>query len=135
VLRQISTIIRNNRGQSIVEFALVLPLLLLLLLGIIDFGQVFYKVILANEAAREAARTVATSDAGGSSAKSTAIAAAQAIDSSFTANVNSTSLVTGDTLIVTVTGSVAIADPIMSTFLGNPYSVSAKANMRMEQDM
>lgn len=34
--------IRNERGQSMVEFALILPLLLLLLVGIFDFGRVLY---------------------------------------------------------------------------------------------
>jgi hypothetical protein len=30
---------RNRRGQSLVEFALILPILLILLLGILDFGR------------------------------------------------------------------------------------------------
>lgn len=33
---------RREEGQSLVEFALILPLLLLLLVGIFDFGRIFY---------------------------------------------------------------------------------------------
>ena len=47
---------RDERGQSLVEFALVLPVLLLILVGIFNFGQVFYSDIVINEAARDAAR-------------------------------------------------------------------------------
>ncbi|MEC5422965.1 TadE/TadG family type IV pilus assembly protein [Virgibacillus sp. C22-A2] len=34
--------IRKQDGQSLVEFALVLPLLLMLLVGIFDFGRILY---------------------------------------------------------------------------------------------
>ncbi len=50
---------RSEAGQSLVEFALVLPVLLLLLLGIIQFGAVFNSLITLNAAAREGARTMA----------------------------------------------------------------------------
>jgi hypothetical protein len=43
------------RGQSLVEFALVLPMLLVLLLGITDFGRVFSAGITAVAMARNAA--------------------------------------------------------------------------------
>jgi len=46
----------NRRGQAMVEFALVLPILLLLLCGIIDFGWLYYNQITLNNAAREGAR-------------------------------------------------------------------------------
>jgi hypothetical protein len=46
-------------GQSLVEFALVLPLLLLLLLGIIQFGAAFNALIVLNAAAQEGARIMA----------------------------------------------------------------------------
>ncbi len=47
---------QDEQGQSLVEFALVLPILLLILIGIFNFGQVFYSDIVINEAARDAAR-------------------------------------------------------------------------------
>jgi Flp pilus assembly protein TadG len=51
--------LRDERGQALTEFALVLPLLLLLMLGLIDFGKAINYWIdethLANEGARWAA--------------------------------------------------------------------------------
>ena len=47
---------RSEKGQALVEFALVLPLLLALLCGIIDFGWLYYHQITLNNAAREGAR-------------------------------------------------------------------------------
>jgi uncharacterized protein (UPF0333 family) len=34
-------IAKNEKGQAMVEFALIVPLLILLLCGIIDFGWIF----------------------------------------------------------------------------------------------
>ena len=50
---------RDPRGQSLVEFALVLPMLLVLLLGIADFGRVFQAGIVTETAARNGAETAA----------------------------------------------------------------------------
>lgn len=47
---------KRESGQAIVEFALVLPILLVLLCGIIDFGWIYYNQITLNNAAREGAR-------------------------------------------------------------------------------
>jgi len=46
----------DERGQSLVEMALVLPLLLLLVAGIIDFGRAYNNYIIITNAAREGAR-------------------------------------------------------------------------------
>jgi hypothetical protein len=43
-------------GQALVEFAFVLPVFLLLLYGIIEFGRYVYTVQILNNAAREGAR-------------------------------------------------------------------------------
>ena len=42
---------RRIRGQSVVEFALVLPILLLLLAATIDFGRLFYTYVAVDNAA------------------------------------------------------------------------------------
>lgn len=49
----------SRRGQSLVEFALVLPMLLVLLLGVADFGRVFHAGIVVEAAARNAAEAAA----------------------------------------------------------------------------
>ena len=46
----------GSRGQGMVEFALILPLLLLLMMGIIEFGYVFTVYTGIFNAAREGAR-------------------------------------------------------------------------------
>ena len=47
---------RSQRGAELIEFALVLPLLLLLVLGIVDFGFLFQRLEVVTNAAREGAR-------------------------------------------------------------------------------
>lgn len=47
---------RRESGQAIVEFALVLPFFLLLVMGILDFGWLFYNYISVENSARNAAR-------------------------------------------------------------------------------
>jgi hypothetical protein len=47
---------RSERGQSLVEFALILPILVLLLVGILDFGRAVYAFNTVNNAARQGAR-------------------------------------------------------------------------------
>ena len=49
----------RSRGQSLVEFALVLPMILLLMLIAIDFGRVFLGWVGLNNAARVAANYAA----------------------------------------------------------------------------
>jgi len=48
-----------RRGQTMVEFALLLPMLLVLLLGIADFGRVFQAGIITEAAARNGAEAAA----------------------------------------------------------------------------
>ena len=47
---------RHQTGQSLVEFALVVPFFLALLFSIIEFGRATYYVQMLNNAAREGAR-------------------------------------------------------------------------------
>ena len=47
---------KREKGQSAVEFALVLPILLLIVCGILDFGWLFYNQLSVENACREGAR-------------------------------------------------------------------------------
>jgi len=47
----------GSDGASAVEFALVLPLLLMLILGVVEFGTVFYRQAIIAWSSREGART------------------------------------------------------------------------------
>src|SRR5262245_45091121 len=65
---------RKQRGAVAVEFALVLPLLLVLVLGMMDYGWYFYCSLSSTNAAREAARAGTTVPGGdGARARTTAI--------------------------------------------------------------
>jgi TadE-like protein len=49
-------VLRSERGAELIEFALVFPMLLLVMLGIIDFGFLFQRYEVVTNAAREGAR-------------------------------------------------------------------------------
>ncbi len=53
---------KKDRGAAAVEFALVLPLLLSLLFGIIEFGWAYGQMLDVRHGAREGARLVAVND-------------------------------------------------------------------------
>jgi Flp pilus assembly protein TadG len=68
----------NQQGQAVVEFAVILPVLLLVLFSILQFGIVFNNYIQVTAAAREGARKAAVSRGlGAAGAKSAAITAAK----------------------------------------------------------
>lgn len=46
----------GEKGQALVEFALLIPIFLILLFAIVDFGMGFYSWITVTNAAREGAR-------------------------------------------------------------------------------
>lgn len=52
----------DDRGASAVEFALVVPLLLVLLFGIINFGVLFSQQLTMNNSVREGARRAVVGD-------------------------------------------------------------------------
>lgn len=49
----------SDRGAAAVEFAIVLPLLLLIVFGVIDFGRMLYSQVTLTQAAREGSRLLA----------------------------------------------------------------------------
>lgn len=56
---------KSEKGQSMVEFALTIPIVLFLLFGIVDFGRVFHAYLTIDHAGREGARAAAIGNSSG----------------------------------------------------------------------
>jgi Flp pilus assembly protein TadG len=68
----------DERGQTLVEFAALLPVLCLLLFGIIQFGVTFHDYLTVTDASRVGARKAAVSRLGGDMGASAEAAAREA---------------------------------------------------------
>jgi Flp pilus assembly protein TadG len=56
LIRSLRRFVRAQSGAEVIEFALTLPLMLLVVLGIIEFGFLFQQYEVVTNAAREGAR-------------------------------------------------------------------------------
>jgi Flp pilus assembly protein TadG len=72
----------NNRGQEVIELAILLPLLLLISFGVLDLGRLYHAAITISNAAREGVRygTFYPSDVSGIIAATEAEAQDSSID-------------------------------------------------------
>ncbi|MGH2667651.1 MAG: TadE/TadG family type IV pilus assembly protein [bacterium] len=118
----------SDRGQSAVEFALVLPLVLLLLLSMVQAGVVLRDQLLVTAAAREAAREAAVS-LDESRARAAARRAAPGLG--LTVEV-AAGRQRGDAVEVVVTASPARLPLVGAAVSGR--RLRAAATMRMERD-
>jgi Flp pilus assembly protein TadG len=120
----------SEGGAAAVELALVIPVLLLILCGIFDFGNLYFQLDLVNNAARQGARLAAV-NLQTSSAINTAIQ--QSYGNNLTAVASPSSPVAGSNVTVTVTSNVTIMTPIISAFFSkNPYPVTGTCTMYVE---
>jgi Flp pilus assembly protein TadG len=123
---------RSEKGQSIVEFALVLPILVMLLFGIIDFGRIFHTYLAIDHASREAARTASIGE-NDATIVSTAVASASSIQ--LTAGQVAVSpggtKSSGSDVTVTITYPISFLTPVVSNLTG-PITLSSSTVMRME---
>jgi len=123
----------RTEGASAVELAIVMPVLLLLVCGIMDFGNIYYQLHNVNEAAREGARKTAVSQNLPTAVAETTSFIKTNYNSQFNVNVVPSPPVSGQDVTVTVTNSVTIITPIISVFFpSNPYTVTGKTVMRVE---
>jgi Flp pilus assembly protein TadG len=126
----------TEHGQAVVEFAVILPVLLLILFAILQFGVVFNNYIQVTAAAREGARKASVSRALGTSAAETAAtAAAKAAapglkQSSITVSYpNSPTFAQGSDVSVTVTYPYSIS---LMGIIAKSGTLSSTTTMRVE---
>ena len=117
----------NERGAAAVEFALVLPLLLLLVLGIIEFSRLYNIQISLTNAAREGARSMAIHNSQ-PTAKTAAIAAAPSISPSLSngqISIMPAACAANQAVTVTITYSVSL----LSGYFGTTLPLTGKGVM------
>jgi Flp pilus assembly protein TadG len=100
-------IIRNERGQTMVEFALVIPILCVVLFGILQFGALYNDYVTLTDATRVGARKAATSrheDNPAAAAEAAARNSAKGLDAGdLDINVSATAWEHGETVTVEAT--------------------------------
>ena len=131
---------RHSRGQSLVEFSLLLPVLLLIVLGGIDFGRVFLGWVSLNNTARIAANYAASNAQQMAAGNAAALAAYNNLvqQDALTTNCEppdpipaptfTPSAELGGSARVELTCSFDILTPVISAVLGNQVTVGASAD-------
>ena len=124
----------NKKGQSMVEMALVLPIILMLFLGMAEFSRIFGSYLLVTHASREGARMA-------SIGKTDAEVQANIITKASILNVSDLQIlvtpgdgtrVTGEDVRVCVKYKLQIYAPVISSIIANPFPLEANTYMRVE---
>jgi Flp pilus assembly protein TadG len=114
----------REKGASAVEFALVLPVLIVILFGIIEFGFIIYDKAVITNASREGARTGIVYRQDVSSGAPTAVSTADI--TSTVVNYCMGALITlgGGPAVpsTTVTGNCAVAGSALTVAVSYPYT-------------
>lgn len=130
---------KKEDGQAMVEFALILPIFLLILCGIIDFGWMFYNQLSLNNACREGARYAVVNTADGAdmqkiithienSSKNVFDKDGVEIDIAYSAPGEPTS---GD-VTVTLKAEINFFTPVLSSVLGKTKTINSTVTMKVE---
>ena len=126
----IRRMLKHEKGASFVEFAIILPVLLALVVGIIEFGWIFNGYITLTGAAREGARLAVI---GKSTGEVTTAVNNHTV--TFRGGVNSVSVNPSnylnsypDKITVTVEGDL----PLITGLFINSISLTGEATMRRE---
>ena len=132
---------RDERGAAVVEFAIVVPILLVLVMGIIDFGRMYAVAASLAAASRDGARMAATqtdlSDATQLSAvKSRVVTAFEPLGGAALTSGNVAVALDAGATYVTVTVSGYTYEPItpIASLIGmGTITLSRKATFRWER--
>lgn len=125
---------KSEKGQALLEIALVLPILIMLLFGIVEFGRVGHAYLTLNHAAREGARLGITGagDAAIIGRVSDAAATLQADALVITILPSEVDRVSGEAFTVELDYHLTIYLPMPDALLVNPLPLQGRAVMRME---
>jgi Flp pilus assembly protein TadG len=121
--RRLRNIRRDDKGATAVEFAMIAPVLLAIMMGIIEFGMIIFTYTTAGVASRDVARRIATGRIAASAASSTLTPQLPAwVRSYATVSVNQTTPATASTNIITVTVSFPASRATPTSLLSFAYA-------------
>ncbi len=127
---------RSCHGQTLVEFGLVLPMVLLLLLGVVDFGRGVSAYVSLAHAAREAARSGIYPTATDADIRNTVRSQGLMLGSLGDGSISISPEYprnSGDNLQVVITYDFSAATPLLSSLWGGtPLRMTGAASMRVE---
>ena len=117
---------RSERGAVAVEFALLAPVLIMLLLGIMEFGRAYNAQITLSSAARESVRVMAIGNnptAARAAGKNAAVGLQSALEDS-NITISPTKCTTGAQVTITVTYTLSTM-----TRIAGPFPMEGKGVM------
>ncbi|PKM44519.1 MAG: pilus assembly protein TadG [Firmicutes bacterium HGW-Firmicutes-8] len=128
---------KTEQGQAIVEMALVLPILLMLIFGIVEFGRILNTYMIVTDLSREGARKGAVGGTDGEIGATVRNNAAAADLEQDDVSVNivpaaASKRSRGTSVEVQVSYPVDIIAPVIGTIIGDPYVVTSQTTMRVE---
>ncbi len=134
--RRLAKLCRQDEGATAVEFALIAPVLVALLMAIIEFGMILFTYTTAGAASRDVARRIATGRIAASAASTTLTPQLPAwVRSYATVAVTQTTPATASTNIITVNVSFPALRATPTTFLSLAYgSLTLQAATTMQQE-
>jgi Flp pilus assembly protein TadG len=132
-LRRTAGAFRQRGGESLVEFALIIPFVLLLLFGIFEFGRVLHTYLVVVNGAREGARFGAVGVDVAEIVQKVNEACPSLNPALLTIQVTGAGGPRGDPVSVQVIYPVDILTPLIEDiFPADPFPVSGEAVMRIE---
>lgn len=123
--------LKKEPGQGMVEAALTIPLFLIILCGIIDFGWIYTNQLMLNNSSREAARFAVVN---GGKADFTALVTQKAKDAIVIGDpldLTVTVTQTGSDVTVLIEKTVPVFTPVVSVFTGPEVALKASNTMKM----
>ncbi len=132
---KIKKIFKSEKGQSLVEFALILPILLLLVFGIVEFGRAFNTYLIVSNASREGARYAVVGAENGEiidaiEAKTSTLGSVDI----FISPEDKSARTNGEDVDIKVSYSLSLITPIVGPLISedNSLNIESITTMRME---
>lgn len=126
--------IKNKNGQAIVELAIILPVLLIILFGIFEFGRVMNVYLVITSASREGARIAAVGNTDSYIVQKIqdATSTLDLNKLNITISPNENQRYRGEEVLIRIGYDIDLIVPIIQNIVPNPLHLETETIMRVE---